>query len=174
MLLNLFTKTIDATYHLLHIPTVWQWHEELYADLNANRIPSATQLAFFLATFAGAAYVSKSDLQFEKPGLAGKSQMTLSESWLKQSVFLLTKPPVPPSIQALQTAAHLSHLCSQIEGFTGSFGSISMFCVHMVKAMKIHRLDTARCREERNRNGADMVDIEAKRRIWWHLVASDW
>jgi hypothetical protein len=40
--------------------------------------------------------------------------------------------------------------------------------------MKIHRLDTPRYREERQKNGADMVDVEVKRRVWWHMVSSDW
>ena len=92
----------------------------------------------------------------------------------KKIKILLTKPPVPASIQALQTLAHLAHLYSQIEGFIGTFGTISMFFVHMTKAMKTDRLDTARCREKRKRNGANMADIEVKRRVWWHLVASDW
>lgn len=174
MLLDLFTKTVNAIYPILHIPSAWLWLKELYANINADRLPSATQLAFFLAIFAGAVYISKNDLLFETASLSGRSKMALAESWLKQAVFLLTQPPVPASTQALQTFAHLAHLCSQIEGLTGSLGILSTTGTHMAKSMKIHRLDTPRYREERLKNGADMVDIEVKRRIWWHIVASDW
>jgi hypothetical protein len=68
----------------------------------------------------------------------------------------------------------LAHLCTQIEGFAGSFGILAMSGLQMARTMGIHRLDSPHFREERRRNGADMVDVELKRRVWWHIVASDW
>lgn len=65
MLLDLFITTIDAIYRIIHVPTTWKWIEDLYADFKANFLPSPTQLAFFLGTFAGAAYVSRNVLQLE-------------------------------------------------------------------------------------------------------------
>jgi hypothetical protein len=174
VLLDHFTKTVDAIYRILHVPTTWRWLKELYTDLNSNRLPSATQLAFFLGIFAGSAYMSKSDLQFELAPLSGRSPIALAESWFKQAVLLLTKPPVPPSTQGLQTLTNLIHLCTQIEGVAGSFSILSMSGLQMARLMRVHRLDAPRYRKERGKNGADMVDIEVKRRIWWHLVASDW
>ncbi|KAF7596249.1 hypothetical protein BBP40_002782 [Aspergillus hancockii] len=174
MLLDYYTKTIDASYRMLHIPTTWRWLREFYADLKTNRLPSATQVSFFLGVFAGSAYASKNDFQFETAALRNHSQKALAESWVKQAVVLLTKPPVPPSVQALQTAMNLAHLCTQIEGLSGSFGILSVTGLQMARSMKIHRLDSAPYREERRKNGADLVDLEVKRRIWWHMVASDW
>ena len=174
MLLDHFTKSVDAMYRVLHVPTTKRLLKDLYSDLNANRLPSTTQLAFFLVIFAGSAYVSKGDLQIRSINLNGRPPIVLAETWCKQAVLLLTKPPVPPSTQALQAVSHLVHLCTQIEGFSGSFGVLSMAGIQMAKMMKIHRLDTPRYREERQKNGADMVDIEAKRRVWWHMVSSDW
>jgi hypothetical protein len=174
MLLDHFTKSVDAMYRVLHVPTTKRLLKDLYSDLNANRLPSTTQLAFFLVIFAGSAYVSKGDLQIRSTNLNGRPPIVLAETWCKQAVLLLTKPPVPPSTQALQALSHLVHLCTQIEGFSGSFGVLSMAGIQMAKMMKIHRLDTPRYREERQKNGADMVDIEVKRRVWWHMVSSDW
>ncbi|KAF4622656.1 hypothetical protein G7Y89_g14371 [Cudoniella acicularis] len=174
VLLDIFTRTINAMYHILHIPTTSLWLEGLFAEISANLLPSATQLAFFLGIFAGAVYASKNDLHFETAGLCGVPQMTLAESWLKQAVFLLTNPLVPASTQALQTFANLAHLCTQIEGFSGSLGILTISGARMAKSMKIHRLDTFHYREERKKDGADMIDIEVKRRIWWHIVSSDW
>jgi hypothetical protein len=161
-------------YRNLHVPTTWRWLKELYDDLSANRLPSATQLAFFLGIFAGSAYISKNGFQLECPTSSRRSPIALAESWHKQAVFLLTKPPVPPSTQALQTFVMLTHLCTQIEGFAGSFGILAMSGLQMARTMRIHRLDSPHFREQRQRNGADLVDVELKRRVWWHIVASDW
>ncbi|CAG9982285.1 unnamed protein product [Clonostachys byssicola] len=38
----------------------------------------------------------------------------------------------------------------------------------------LHRLDTAKAREERQRNGCNEIELEVQRRIWWHMVADDW
>ena len=173
-LLEHFTKTFDAMYRTLHVPTTWKMVTKLYDDLDANRLPSATHLALFLGIFAGSAYISKKDIQSHHPSSARRSPASLAESWHKQATFLLTKPPVPPSTQALQAFMILAHLCTQIEGFSGGFGILAMFGLQISRTMRIHRLDSPYFREQRRRDGADMVDVELKRRVWWHLVASDW
>jgi hypothetical protein len=146
----------------------------MYADLGENRPPSPTHLSFFLCIFAGSAYVSKEKFQFESRSLQGYSQIALAELWARRAVSLVTEPPVPPSVEALQTIVSLAHLCTQIEGVSGSFGTLGMLAIQMARAMNIHRLDSRPSREERRKNGADMVAVETKRRIWWHMVASDW
>ncbi|KAL3429225.1 hypothetical protein BDV09DRAFT_190317 [Aspergillus tetrazonus] len=158
MLLDYFTKTIDASYRMLHIPTTWQSLRDFYTDLKNGRLPSVTQ----------------NDFHFETAALQGYLQKVLAERWVKQAVILLTTPPVPPSVQALQTCMNLAHLCTQIEGLSGSFGILSVTGLQMARSMNIHRLDSAPYREQRREHGADMVDLEVKRRIWWHMVASNW
>jgi hypothetical protein len=174
LLLKHFIETFDAMYRNLHVPTTWRLLKEMYDDLNVQRIPSATQLAFFLGIFAGSAYVSNSNLKLECSISGRTSSLALAESWHKQAVLLLTKPPVPPSTQALISLMTLANLCTQIEGFSGSFGILAMSALQMARTMRVHRLDSYHFREERRKNGADMVDIELKRRVWWHIVASDW
>jgi len=161
-------------YRNLHIPTTWRLLKEMYDDLESNRLPSATQLAFFLGIFAGSAYVSKRNFQLECFASCQRSPLALGELWHQQAVFLLTKPPVPPSTQALIATMTLAHLCTQIEGFSGSFGILAMSGLQIARTMRVHRLDSRYFREERRKNGADMVDVELKRRVWWHIVASDW
>ncbi|KAL4759113.1 fungal specific transcription factor domain-containing protein [Aspergillus foveolatus] len=157
MLLDYFTKTIDASYRMLHIPTTWQSLRDFYTDLKH-----------------GSVYASKNGFQFATVVLQGYSQKVLAERWVKQAVILLTTPPVPPSVLALQTCMNLAHLCTQIEGLSGSFGILSVTGLQMARSMKIHQLDSAPYREQRRKHGADMIDLEVKRRIWWHMVASDW
>lgn len=173
-LLRRFTRTVDATYRMLHHPTAWYLLRLLYDDLEANRTPSPTQLSFFLCIFGGSAYVSKEMFNFESRSLQGYSQIALAELWARRAVSLATEPPIPPSVEALQTIVSLAHLCTQIEGVSGSFGTLSMFGIRMARAMNIHRLDSHPSREDRREKGADMVALEIKRRIWWHMVSSDW
>lgn len=173
-LLDHYIKTVDATYRMLHVPTAWNMLEALYRDLNAGCTPSATQLAFFLGIFAGSVYVCKQAFQLDSASLQGHSQPALAELWAQQAVRLITDPLAPPSVPALQTIVSLAHLCAQMEGVRRIFNILSASGIQMARVMKLHRLDSGLGRDERRKNGANMVDIEVKRRIWWHMVASDW
>jgi hypothetical protein len=155
-------------YRNLHVPTTWQLIKELYDDLDANRLPNATRLVFFPGIFAGSAYVSKRNLQLEYFTSDRRSLLTLAESssWHKQTVFLLTETPVPPSTSALMPMMTLAHLCTPIEGFSRNLGIIAMSWLQMTQTMRIYRRDSHHFREERRKNGADMVDVELKRRVW--------
>ncbi|VUC27300.1 unnamed protein product [Clonostachys rosea] len=44
----------------------------------------------------------------------------------------------------------------------------------MARLLQLHRLDTAKAREERQRSGCNVIEVEVQRRIWWHMVADDW
>jgi hypothetical protein len=68
----------------------------------------------------------------------------------------------------------LAHLCTQIEGFSGNFGILAISGLQMARTMRIHPLDSHYFREERGKNDADMVNVELKQRVWYHIVASDW
>jgi hypothetical protein len=118
---------------MLHIPTTWQSLREFYSDLKNGRLASATQVSFFLGVFAGSVYASKNDFQFETSALQSYPQKVLAERWVKQAVILLTNPPVPPSVRALQTFVTLAHLCMQIEGLSGSFGILSVTGLQMAR-----------------------------------------
>jgi hypothetical protein len=97
ILLKHFIKTFDAMYRNLHVPTTWRLLKEMYEDLDVQRVPSATQLAFFLGIFAGSVYVSNSNLKLECYTSGRITPLALAELWHRQAVFLLTKPPVLPS-----------------------------------------------------------------------------
>jgi hypothetical protein len=68
----------------------------------------------------------------------------------------------------------LAHLCTQIEGFFENFGILAISGLQMARTMRIHPLDSHYFREERGKNDADMVNVELKQRVWYHIVASDW
>ncbi|OJJ43687.1 hypothetical protein ASPZODRAFT_73891 [Penicilliopsis zonata CBS 506.65] len=100
--------------------------------------------------------------------------MDLSKQWLDQGLALLTCPPAVPCIEVLQAYGILGHLSMQFEGFTGVSGSLLFFCSQMARKMGLHLIDMPAKREERRRGGANLIEVEVKRRIWWHIVSTDW
>lgn len=68
----------------------------------------------------------------------------------------------------------MAHLLMDTDGFPVKVLVLRHRRVLMSRDMQIHRLDTAKCREERRLKGCDMIDIEVQRRVRWNMVASDW
>lgn len=54
------------------------------------------------------------------------------------------------------------------------FGALRSITITIGHALSIHRVDTAEERENRKKNGCDLVLLETKRRLWWHIASSDW
>ena len=174
VLVEHFTTTVDATYRTLHVPTTWVRLKQLYSDVQAGKQPSATRLAHFLSIFASSAFISKAPFFFESSVLQNRPRMRLAELWGRQALSLATHPPLPPSTEALQAIMTLGHLFHQMEGCGGSFALLCYSGIQMARLLKIHHLDSPSSQEERRKNGVDFIELETKRRTWWHMVASDW
>ncbi|EAW12259.1 fungal specific transcription factor domain-containing protein [Aspergillus clavatus NRRL 1] len=46
--------------------------------------------------------------------------------------------------------------------------------VGQARSLMLHCIDSPRCREEREVNGFDAVEVELKRRLWWDVASLDW
>lgn len=46
--------------------------------------------------------------------------------------------------------------------------------MHAARAMGLHKIDTPTNKARRQNTEVDWVDVEVKRRIWWHLASTDW
>ncbi|KAJ9216050.1 transcriptional regulator family: Fungal Specific TF [Paecilomyces variotii] len=170
-LLQRFLTKVNILYHMLHVQTAWSNLYEMYGDLSNGRTPTRTRLAFALSIFAVSAYL---DQQGKELDSTSEPPRVLSEKWFRYAVFLLTTPPIRASTEALQALVAITHLSMEFSGFSTNFHGLWLSTIRMAQEMRIHRLDTPYDWEERKRNGVDPVDVESKRRLWWHIVSSDW
>ncbi|KAJ9647676.1 hypothetical protein H2204_000306 [Knufia peltigerae] len=80
----------------------------------------------------------------------------------------------PTSTPALAAVTTLAFVVSNASFSLFDVNMLRCRCMLMAKAMQIDRLDTFKSREERRLKGYNTVEIEVQRRIWWHMVSSDW
>lgn len=78
-------------------------------------------------------------------------------------------------MEGLQATMIVAHTLPNLD----QDASVRAFFVHgtMVsqgRHMGLHCIDSSRNREDRQLNGFDPVELEMKRRLWWHLAAYDW
>ncbi|KAL4737939.1 hypothetical protein BDV11DRAFT_216323 [Aspergillus similis] len=80
-----------------------------------------------------------------------------------------------PTIEGLQAAVIIAHHLSNIDidpSVRGMFVLEAM--IGQAKSLSLHCTDLPRFKEERRCDKSDLVVVEIKRRLWWHLTAYDW
>ena len=137
--------------------------------------PGLASLLMLFSIFAGAAlnWTPQMLKKLNATRQAAKGAFTTYVR-LAESILDNAQQPVPPSTIALAAISTLAHVSINAEGYSLKGQLLWSRCHFMARVMRIDRLDTARSWEERRRIGCNMIEIEIQRRIWWHMVASDW
>ena len=149
--------------------------ENIYSGILDGKPPPAADLMLVFAIFAGAALGWT-------PALLNKINATREEaraaliaySQLTIAILEHPAPLIQPSTTALVAIGTLGHLLINTDGFPVRVQILRHHCLLMSRDLKIHKLDTAKAREERRLKGCDMIEVEVQRRAWWSMVASDW
>ncbi|KAH7370091.1 hypothetical protein BKA65DRAFT_602631 [Rhexocercosporidium sp. MPI-PUGE-AT-0058] len=168
-----YLDNINWMYHVIHVPTVWKRFDSLYTSIETGQNPDHAHLALIVTLFALSAYFST-----EASGLYFKhsESMIYSRRWtiLAQEALSATNCLAEPSIETLQSLILISqHMMANI-GAIATLRTLSATIMHTARTMSLHTLDTARNKRQRENSVVDYVDLEVKRRIWWHIVSTDW
>lgn len=174
-LFNHFATTLQPTFGVLHIPSTKQLMETTYEGLLEGEEPLPANIMFLFSIFAGAALVWT-------PKLLERLQSTREEAkaafmnYTRLAFDILEHPRhlIQPSTTSLVAISTMAHLLMNTDGYPLKVHLLRHRCLLMSREMQIHRLDTAKGREERRLKGCNTIDIEVQRRVWWDMVASDW
>ncbi|KAJ5390243.1 uncharacterized protein N7496_001311 [Penicillium cataractarum] len=174
-LFNHFATTLQPTFGVLHIPSTKELLQTTYDGLLEDEEPSAANLMLLFSIFAGASLVWT-------PRLLGTLQSTREEAkaafktYSRFAMEILEHPRlhIQASTTALVAIGTMAHILMNTDGFPLKVHLLRHRCLLMAREMQVHRLDTAKSREERRLKGCNMIDIEVQRRVWWNMVASDW
>ncbi|KAB8239309.1 Zn(II)2Cys6 transcription factor [Aspergillus alliaceus] len=148
-LLERYTEYIAYIHYVVHIPSSRLLLEDAYKQLSLGSSPEPGHVALLLSIFASTAY--------------------MLEAKAADSLFLNQANAVSCSIEDVQAAIILSFIIFNIEGFSSRFRTTSSSALIMARDLSLHRIDA-----DTFRDNEDPVQIEIKRRIWWHMAATDW
>jgi hypothetical protein len=165
----------NFTLRILHIPSTCALMEQTYQNMLEGEDPSITNLLVLFGIFAGAAFLSTPQL-LEKLNCRQAETEAAFSAYNRMAMFILDNAhqPVTPSTNALAAITNVAHLLGISGGVSVKLHVQRIRCLSMARAMGVHRLDTAKSREERRLKGCNMIEIEVQRRVWWHLVSTDW
>ncbi|KAG0645374.1 transcription factor [Hyphodiscus hymeniophilus] len=173
VMLEFFFDEILWIYHIIHIPTVRRHFDKLYIDIENNQQPEYGPLALISTLYALTAYFSSeaSNLSFKH-----SDSMIYCQKWtlLAQDALSAANCLANPSVETLQSLIYIAqHLMPNI-GAIATLRTLSSTITHTARALGLHQLDSEANRKLRENTQVDWVDIESKRRIWWHICSTDW
>nr|A0A411PQN2.1 RecName: Full=Agnestins biosynthesis cluster transcription factor AgnL11; AltName: Full=Agnestins biosynthesis cluster protein L11 [Paecilomyces divaricatus]QBG38877.1 transcription factor [Paecilomyces divaricatus] len=172
-LFDYFADQVVVFYYFIHVPTVRSMLDTVYTHLENKRQPQHDHLALLSTVFALSAYFGSSSSRFPFNGAEAKM---LCYRWISvaQQALCAANYIVQPTVETLQSVILIAAY------LVPNLGSMSIFRVLMASALQgalqlsLHQIDSPANQRRRQNATVNWVDIESKRRIWWHLASTDW
>jgi hypothetical protein len=173
VLFDYYLNHVNWIYHIIHVPTVKQHFDELYKELEQGKQPVYDRLALISTLLALSAYFSApaTKLFTDTP-----EAMVHCRRWtlLAQDALSAADCLAKPTIESLQSLILISqHLMPNI-GALATLRTLSGTILHAARTMSLHQVDSAANKKRRENSQVDWVQIEVKRRLWWHITSTDW
>ncbi|KAL7755524.1 hypothetical protein ACKLNR_014622 [Fusarium oxysporum f. sp. zingiberi] len=177
ILFDNFVSAVHPTFHVLHIPSTKKHMQETYANMTEDKEkPKAQDLLMLFSIFAGAALAWTDEL-FRKLGATKENVTSAFECYFNCALSIVydSRISLLPSVTALSAISTLEHIAMNSDDVPMMKGFILRTRRYlMCHEMMVYRLDSPAVQKEREVNGANAIELEVQRRIWWNMVASDW
>ncbi|KAH7184763.1 uncharacterized protein B0J16DRAFT_122190 [Fusarium flagelliforme] len=181
ILLDHFAVTLHSTLCVLHIASTRRHLNNMYSLMANNRgTPQTDELLLFFSIFAGAC-IAWTDELLVKLEVTNAEVISDFDKYFHLAMAMAddSRKPMPQTVTAVTALANLSHVAINSDDvFLMKALALRSRCYYMCRAMMIHRLDAPAEQEQRNKVDTNvspnLIDLEVQRRVWWHLVATDW
>lgn len=174
-LFRCYVEHLDALQHIIHVPSVGTTIDQLYDALQSRSTIDQNHLALVLCICASiTAYWAQGEgrqLTFE----ACETGLPLATYWLRCSLDVLqyTWGNSTPVLETVQTAIIGIFLVYHTEGVSPRLRYLQSATLAAARTLGLHTVDSAN-------NGilkpsqAENIEIEVRRRVWWHLASTEW
>jgi len=174
ILLEKYIQDVDHIHHIVHTPSLSAMLSEAYACLSAPGTVNKHGGGFiflFLGIFASATN-AWTELDCNR-GLFSTCAEAHAQAplWVKalEDVLDVAHRTVGISMEGTQGVIIAAFVILSISGFSRRYKALFNMAVLLARDAGLHVLD-----HPSNAGSANLARTEVGRRLWWHLVASDW
>jgi hypothetical protein len=174
ILVEKYVQGVDHIHHIVYTPSLSALLSRAYACLNVPN--SATKYGgsfflLFLGIFASATNSwtpSDCDRGLFSTCAEANAQAPL---WVKalEDVLDITHRAMGVSIEGIQGVIIAAFVILSISGYSRRYKALFNMALFLARDAGLHVLD-----HPSNAGSANLARTEMGRRLWWHLVASDW
>jgi hypothetical protein len=172
--LALFQDFADHVFPLLpviHAPTTRIQVTEFYDQLSRGAPVKPQVAALILSISAISAYLWQPNTDRHGHFASVREAAQLWRTWRKWAYEILTKSQASEgsTLEGVQAWVLLSSAVLNAEGCPPYFRFLHHCSLTAARELSIHLVDSPRADRSEDR-----VTREVKRRLWWHITATDW
>jgi hypothetical protein len=180
VLLNFYMDRIDYSQHVCHPATLFRQIDNIYRALDENQPLEIPHISLLLSIIGTAAYLM-SILAFhgEPEPLSG---LFANGDEANRAAMILTKATLDVynhslrvgtgTLADVQCGIISTFLLFHIEGFSPRVRFHSAALPIVARDLGLHKIDFSD--QHDTKSVEDLIELEMKRRVWWHVSASDW
>ncbi|KIX07653.1 uncharacterized protein Z518_02306 [Rhinocladiella mackenziei CBS 650.93] len=176
LLMDHYVKYLDGLQHVVYIPTVRRIMDSIYANLEKGLPVIHSHVALLLSIFASSSMFSShfdggTRFQFS-PSDASQASLFWANAALE--VLEFSRRTASRRLEDVQTTIILAFLLYHIEGFSTRSRCLFANAITTARDLSLHKLDARPGQIPGSRCQPDHLETEISRRVWWHVVATDW
>ena len=170
-----FARCMHPTFAVLHIPSTRTLIHDMYQTIAEGGNVDSPGLALLFTIFAGAALAWTTEM-LDTLHATHQEAKTAFSTYSTIALHILTNRQhvLPSSTLTLQAISTLCFVLSHSDGSSQDVQTLRIRELLTARGLQIHRLDAPRRREARMLGGENAIELEVQRRLWWHIVSSDW
>ncbi|KAI1734044.1 fungal-specific transcription factor domain-containing protein [Xylaria scruposa] len=176
VLFDHFETHVDHMCRILNLPIVRSLMKSVYTRINQNESVPPGQAALLLALFALSAFFHQPTRSGEVQAV-GNDKTYLSKFWSRGALDVLehSRRNTSGTLEDVQALILMSYVTYHLDGFSARYRHLLATAVSMAQDLGLHRLDSDDCDLKSDTSSLrSLIDKEVKRRVYWHLIASDW
>ena len=174
-LFETYEANVDHVCRILHVPTVRSLIKTFYLRIHENKSVLLGQAAFLLSIFALSAFFYQ---PFENSEVAttDRDAVLLSRLWSKAALDVLdhSHRETSGTLEDVQAYILMSYVTYHLDGFSARYRRLSAAAASTARDLCLHRLDADDAAPREQANLRTLIDQEVKRRVFWHIAATDW
>ncbi|KAI1747076.1 fungal-specific transcription factor domain-containing protein [Xylaria castorea] len=176
ILVDCFEAHVDHMCRILYLPIVRSLMKSVYTRINQDGSVLPGQVALLLALFALSAFFYQPTSTAEVLAI-GNDTTYLSKFWSRGALDVLehSRRNTSGTLEDVQALILMSYVTYHLDGFSARYRHLLAIAVSMAQDLGLHRLDSNDCAPKNDSSSLRvLIDHEVKRRVYWHLIASDW
>ena len=176
ILFNHYFEAVDLLQHVVHFPTLQVTLHDVYAKLECGLPVLPSDVTVLLAIFASSAelctYFPARARDFLSPSDAHK----VSLFWMNSALEVLdyTRRTATSQLGDIQASIILGFLMFHIEGLSLRSRALAALAMTLARDLELHKVDAPDKLKFSTSKHQNVLEREIKRRVWWHVVATDW
>jgi hypothetical protein len=176
ILIDKYINDISYIHHAIHGPSVRRLVDVVYDSVQQGHQPHMGSIALLLAIFANTTYLwTTNDLSTNllASSSEGHSQATV---WQKAAFDVVDhlQQSSHLSLEATQAIAILCFSLVDSEGLSFRYRNLFSRAITMARELGLHCVDLTWHLSGPHTVQFTALETEIRRRVWWHLCATDW